>query len=112
MKDVSLLIADQKIIEWSSQYRFDNYYSIESLKEGIVDLDNGARFEGKILEESGIPFGFGEIYDEDGILIYKGIIINWQRFGYGVSYHDNGGIEYEGYWCDNNRLCMIDMVDL
>ena len=97
------VIADQKIIEWSSQYRFDNYYSIESLKEGIVDLDNGARFEGKILEESGIPFGFGEIYDEDGILIYKGIIINWQRFGYGVSYHDNGEIEYEGYWCDNNR---------
>ena len=27
------VIADQKIIEWSSQYRFDNYYSIESLKE-------------------------------------------------------------------------------
>ena len=56
--------------------------------------------EGKI----GIPFGFGEMYDDNGLLIYKGIMINWKRFGYGVSYHDNGLIEYEGYWCDDNRF--------
>ena len=31
-------------------------------------------------------------------------MINWQRFGYGTSYHDNGLKEYEGYWCDNNRF--------
>ena len=31
-------------------------------------------------------------------------MINWKRFGYGTSYHDNGLIEYEGYWCDDNRF--------
>ena len=52
----------------------------------------------------GIPFGYGEMYDDDGFLLYKGIIINWKRFGYGTSYHNNGCIEYEGYWCDDNRF--------
>ena len=32
------------------------------------------------------------------------IMINWKRFGYGTSYHDNGFVEYEGYWCDDNRF--------
>ena len=31
-------------------------------------------------------------------------MINWKRFGYGTSYHDNGRIEYEGYWCDDIRF--------
>ena len=31
-------------------------------------------------------------------------MINWKRFGYGTSYHDNGLKEYEGYWCDDNRF--------
>ena len=77
----------------------------ESMVEGIVDLDSGTRCEGRLLikGEMGIPFGFGEMYDDDGKLKYKGIMINWKRFGYGVNYHDNGEIEYEGYWCDNNR---------
>ena len=44
------------------------------------------------------------MYDDDGILVYKGIMINWKRFGYGTSYHNNGLIEYEGYWCDDNRF--------
>ena len=51
-----------------------------------------------------VPFGYGEMYDDDGLLIYKGIMINWQRFGYGTSYHNNGLKEYEGYWCDDNRF--------
>ena len=74
--------------------------------EGIVDLDHGTRFEGKVLAEGkfGIPFGYGEMYDDDGFLVYKGIMINWKRFGYGTSYHNNGCIEYEGYWCDDNRF--------
>ena len=31
-------------------------------------------------------------------------MINWKRFGYGTSYHDNGLMEYEGYWCDDTRF--------
>ena len=80
--------------------------------EGIVDLDHGSRFEGLVLTENenekegkiGIPFGYGEMYDDDGFLVYKGIMINWKRFGYGTSYHNNGCIEYEGYWCDDMRF--------
>ena len=79
-----------------------------------MDLDHGSRFEGLILIENklGIPFGYGEMYDDDGILVYKGIMINWKRFGYGTSYHDNGAIEYEGYWCDDKRFGIGKMYDL
>ena len=31
-------------------------------------------------------------------------MLNWQRFGYGTSYHNYGLKEYEGYWCDDNRF--------
>ena len=83
-----------------------------TVEEGIVDLDSGSRFEGKVLRGSGIPFGFGKMYGDNGKLMYKGIMINWKRFGYGVNYHDNGEIEYEGYWCDNNRFGNGKVYDL
>ena len=38
-------------------------------------------------------------------------MINWKRFGYGTSYHDNGVIEYEGYWCDDNRFGIGKVYD-
>ena len=101
----------------------------EVVEEGIVDLDHGSRYEGRVLKEGRIPFGYGEMYDDDGFLVYKGIMINWKRlfgygemydddgflvykgiminwkrFGYGTSYHNHGAIEYEGYWCDNKRF--------
>ena len=81
--------------------------------KGIVDLDHGSRFEGLILTENklGIPFGYGEMYDDDGLLMYKGVVINWKRFGYGTSYHNNGEIEYEGYWCDDNRFGIGKVYD-
>ena len=75
---------------------------LELLEKGIVDLEHGSRFEGQLLRGSKIPFGFGEMYDDDGILIYKGIIINGKRIGFGRSYHNNGVLEYEGFWCDNH----------
>ena len=69
-------------------------------------MDHGTRFEGLVLKEGkiGIPFGYGEMYDDNGLLLYKGIMIDWKRFGYGTSYHNNGLKEYEGYWCDDNRF--------
>ena len=96
----------------------DNEDRDTSLKavDGEVDLDNGSRFEGLVLKderegEIGIPFGYGEMYDDDGLLLYKGIMINWKRFGYGTSYHDNGLKEYEGYWCDDNRFGIGKVYD-
>ena len=104
------VVNDEKVLKVLGNHQIgDISYSKESLVEEIVDLDHGSRFEGLVLTDEkegtiGIPFGYGEMYDDDGLLIYKGIMIHWKRFGYGTSYHDNGLIEYEGYWCDDNRF--------
>ena len=111
--DEGFVVNDQKVLKVIGNHQIgDISYNEEALEEGIVDLDHGSRFEGLVLKDEkegnmGIPFGYGEMYDDDGLLIYKGIMINWKRFGYGTygtSYHDNGLIEYEGYWCDDNRF--------
>ena len=104
------VVNDQKVLKVLGNHQIGGIsYSEEALEEGIVDLDHGSRFEGLVLKDEkegkmGIPFGYGEMYDDNGLLLYKGIMINWKRFGYGTSYHDNGLIEYEGYWCDDNRF--------
>ena len=115
------VVNDQKVLKVLGNHQFgDISYNEEEqstrVEEGIVDLDHGSRFEGLVLTDEkegkiGIPFGYGEMYDDDGLLIYKGIMINWQRFGYGTSYHDNGLIEYEGYWCDDNRFGIGKVYD-
>ena len=103
-KDEGFMLDDKSVLKVIGNIKSDGLiYDEESIEEGIVDLDHGTRFEGNVLKESGIPFGFGEMYDDDGLLAYKGIMINWKRFGYGVSYHNNGWVEYEGYWCDDKR---------
>ena len=104
------VVNDQKVLKVFGNHQIgDISYSNGIVVEGIVDLDHGSRFEGLVLKDGregkiGIPFGYGEMYDDDGLLIYKGIMINWKRFGYGTSYHDNGMKEYEGYWCNDNRF--------
>ena len=107
------VVNDEKVLKVFGNHQIgDISYSEERstrVEEGIVDLDHGSRFEGLVLKDEkdgkmGIPFGYGEMYDDDGLLMYKGIMINWIRFGYGTSYHDNGLKEYEGYWCDDNRF--------
>ena len=104
------VVNDQKVLKVLGNHQIGGIsYSNGVVVEGIVDLDHGSRFEGLVLTDEkegkiGIPFGFGKVYDDDGVLLYKGIMINWKRFGYGTSYHDNGFVEYEGYWCDDNRF--------
>ena len=110
--DQGFVVNDQKVLKVFGNHQIGtiSYNEEQSIVvEGIVDLDHGTRFEGLVLTDEkegkiGIPFGYGEMYDDDGLLIYKGIMMNWQRFGYGTSYHDNGLKEYEGYWCDDNRF--------
>ena len=113
------MVNEQKVLKVFGNHQIgDISYSEEQaieVVEGIVDLDHGSRFEGLVLEEKegkiGIPFGYGEMYDDDGFLVYKGIMINWKRFGYGTSYHNNGCIEYEGYWCDDKRFGIGKVYD-
>ena len=112
------VVNDEKVSKVFGNQQIGNIlYNEEALEEGIVDLDHGSRFEGLVLKDEkegkiGIPFGYGEMYDDDGILVYRGIMINWKRFGYGTSYHDNGFVEYEGYWCDDNRFGIGNQFDL
>ena len=93
------VVNDQKVLKVLGNHQIGDisYEDEESTVEGIVDLDHGSRFEGLVLTDKegkmGIPFGYGEMYDDDGLLLYKGIMINWKRFGYGTSYHDNGLIK-------------------
>ena len=118
--DRGFVVNDQKVLKVFGNHQigdisYDEEQSIRVV-EGIVDLDHGSRFEGLVLKDEkegkmGIPFGYGEMYDDDGLLLYKGIMINWKRFGYGTSYHDNGLIEYEGYWCDDNRFGIGKVYD-
>ena len=68
---------------------------------GIIDKENGIRFEGSVFE--GIPFGFGFLFDENRKIVYEGMMINWNRMGYGICYNDNGKKEYEGTWCNDLR---------
>ena len=107
------VVNDQKVLKVFGNHQIGDisYDEKQSTRvvEGIVDLDHGSRFEGLVLTDEkegkiGIPFGYGEMYDDDGLLLYKGIMINWKRFGYGTSYHDNGFVEYEGYWCDDDQF--------
>ena len=114
------VVNDEKVLKVFGNHQIgDISYNEEQstrVVEGIVDLDHGSRFEGLVLTDEkegkiGIPFGYGEMYDDDGLLLYKGIMINWKRFGYGTSYHDNGLIEYEGYWCDDNRFGIGKVYD-
>ncbi|CBK23552.2 uncharacterized protein [Blastocystis hominis] len=116
------VLNEQKVLKVFGNHQigaisYSEEQSIEVVEEGIVDLDHGSRFEGLILTEKekegkiGVPFGYGEMYDDDGILVYKGIMINWKRFGYGTSYHNNGCIEYEGYWCDDKRFGIGKVYD-
>ena len=101
------VLNDEKVLKVLGNDKIgDISYNEESIVEGIVDLDSGSRFEGRLLKKDkmGIPFGLGEMYDDNDKLMYNGIMINWKRFGYGVNYHDNGEKEYEGYWCNDNRF--------
>ena len=113
------VVNDQKVLRVIGNHQIgDISYNEEQstrVEEGIVDLDHGSRFEGLVLTNNegkiGIPFGYGEMYDDNGLLMYKGIMINWKRFGYGTSYRDNRCVEYEGYWCDDNRFGIGKVYD-
>ena len=115
--DQGFVVNDQKVLKVFGNHQIgDISYNEQQpivVEEGIVDLDHGTRFEGLVLKEGkiGIPFGYGEMYDDNGLLLYKGIMIDWKRFGYGTSYHNNGLKEYEGYWCDDNRFGIGKVYD-
>ena len=72
------VVSDEKVLKVLGNHQIgDISYSNGLIVKGIVDLDHGSRFEGKVLKNGkmGIPFGYGEMYDDNGLLIYKGIMM-------------------------------------
>ena len=45
-----------------------------------------------------------EIYNADGTLLYRGLIWSGNKFGYGITFHYNGKLEYKGLFMDNEKI--------
>ena len=94
----------------------------------ILDLSvDGDRWEGDVLQTE--PFGWGTLYDKEGMKVYEGFrvgnvnvcygrsyypdiamveyegeIYEGKRYGSGVLYDRNGCVVYEGKWVDDDRF--------
>ena len=97
---VNIELEEEYLLNKNKVLKMKGMDEIET-RNGIIDKENGIRFEGSVFD--GIPFGFGYLFDENGNKIYEGMMINWNRMGYGISSNDKGMKEYEGYWCNDLR---------
>lgn len=103
------LMNDEKILRVFADDEING--ELEFIEDKIIDAEDGSRYEGKVLRNSDVPFGFGAIYDNEGVLVYKGIVVNGKRTGFGRSFQSNGVTEYEGYWCDDHKLGTGDVYN-
>ena len=80
----------------------------------IVYLHDNTQREEFMLKEGDTryQFSFCKLCDNNGSLVYKGLLIDQKRFGYGESYHPNGSVEYRGYWCNDRRCGSGKLYDL
>ena len=66
----------------------------EGLQRGILDCDDGRRWEGMLcreLESDDLcPYGEVKYFDEDGVLMFEGMVAERDMCGYGVEYDRNG----------------------
>ena len=64
--------------------------------------EDGSRFEGDLYKEQ--PFGFGEIYDDEGNKIYKGFVFEGKKVGFGEEYFaDTHTVDYCGNFLNDKR---------
>lgn len=80
-----------------------NSKNLDNCAFEIVDLSfEGNRWEGVTLE--GKPCGYGEYYNSQNVLTYKGIMIDDQYMCYGIHYfEDTGNVSYEGMYYNGKR---------
>lgn len=69
----------------------------------ILDLTAcGERWEGYVLNDQ--PCGWGEFYDDENQLVYRGFMYKDHRVCYGsIFYPDLGILEYEGMLCNGKK---------
>ena len=98
--NLSYLIRNDLLYQiWDNEL---NEYNEVVPEQSVLSRDSGNRFEGYIYQNA--PSGIGKYYDEQNNLVYEGVMINWEREGFGISYYDNGVKEYEGMWC-HGKYC-------
>ena len=70
----------------------------------VLDMkEKGERWEGDVLNDQ--PYGWGVLYDSENRMVYEGFRIGEVNVCYGRSYYpDNQKVEYEGEWCEGNRM--------
>ena len=93
-----VIVADKKTHEMRDYVPYRRPKRLNC--EGIIDLDvHGRRWEGGV--RYGKPYGYGELFDEEGRKEYKGFMINGAKCCYGIEYYsDMNKIRYEGcYGC-------------
>lgn len=108
--------------------RVHSFMRVEQLRPsfGILDEPNGRRWEGMCCGSQSC--GFGECYDEDDNLVYRGMAIEGCWEGYGTTFHPicaNGEhVDTQGMWShgklmgafitfdrQGNKLCEGHQID-
>ena len=97
-----VVLADlntMEMFEYVNSKRIDTQCSKE-----VIDLDaNGRRWEGGVRD--GKPFGYGLIYDEEGMKEYEGFMMDGAKTCYGVDYCNGiSRMKYEGFYYNNSRF--------
>ena len=85
-------------------YDGDDWKESEQDGVGCIDLNvNGKRWEGGV--KDGKPFGYGELFDEEGKKEYEGFMVDGVKNCKGIEYYsDIGKVEYKGSFCDDKRF--------
>ena len=65
--------------------------------------EKGERWEGDVMNNK--PYGWGVLYDSENRKMYEGFRIGGVNVCYGTQYYpDIQKVEYEGEWCEGNRM--------
>ena len=70
----------------------------------VLDMkEKGERWEGDVLNNK--PYGWGVLYDSENRKMYEGFRVGEVNVCYGRSYYpETQKVEYEGEWCEGNRM--------
>ena len=75
----------------------------ELQRNGVIDIDeNGSHWEGDCMK--GVPYGYGKLFNEENVLIYKGFMYKVEKICYGEEYYEkNSSLQYQGTYYNNKR---------
>ena len=98
-----VVVADLKTHEMRV-YDGDDWNESEQDGVDCIDLDvNGKRWEGGV--KDGKPFGYGELFDEEGKKEYEGFMVDGVKMGYGIEYYnDIEWVKYRGCFYEGKRF--------